>query len=64
MKPKIRVVDVPVTATASEAELLLNAPFEDGYYSDKIVLTGLPEGIGARGFFKLRVNPEIRYAYL
>ena len=58
MKPCNRVIDVRTTASADEPERLLNAPYEDGYYSEKIVLTGLPDGIGARGFFKLRVKLE------
>jgi hypothetical protein len=58
MKLRIKVVDVPATATAEEAERLLNAPYADGYYSDKLIITGLPDGIGARAFYKLRVKPE------
>jgi hypothetical protein len=57
MKPKIRVIDIPTTATAEEAERLLNGPCADGYYSDKIV-TGLPDSVWARAIFKLRANPE------
>jgi hypothetical protein len=56
MKLKIRVIDIPVTATAEEAERLLNALYDDGYYEERLVQNGLPEGIGARAFFKLRVN--------
>jgi hypothetical protein len=58
MKLRIKIVDVPATATGEEAERLLNAPYAEGYYSDKLVFPGLPEGIGARAFFKLRVKPE------
>jgi hypothetical protein len=58
MKLRIRVIDIPTTATADEAERLLNEPYAEGYYSDKLVLNGLPEGIGARAFFRLRVKPE------
>lgn len=58
MKPKIRVVDVPSNAPAEEVERLLNGPCEDGYYSDKIVFSGLPEGVGVRGYFKLRMKAE------
>lgn len=57
-KPKIRVVDVAIGATAAEVETLLNAPCEDGYYASAIFNTGLPEGIGTRAFYKLRVKPE------
>jgi hypothetical protein len=57
-KKRIRVVDVPVSAPADEAERLLNAPFDEGFYLEKTVQTGLPEGIGTRGFFKLRMRGE------
>lgn len=57
-KPRIRVVDVPVTATAAEVEALVNAPYADGYYSDHMVVSNLPEGVGSRFFYKLRVKPE------
>jgi len=46
------------TATAQEAEELLNAPYADGYYSDKPVSLGLPDGVGARAFYRLRMKPE------
>jgi hypothetical protein len=58
MKLRIRVVDIPATATAEEAERLLNEPYAEGYYSDKLVLVGLPEGTGARAFYRLRIKPE------
>jgi hypothetical protein len=58
MKPRIRVIDIPTTATAEEAERLLNGPCADGYYSDKILTTGLPDSVWARAIFKLRANPE------
>jgi hypothetical protein len=59
MKPRIRVIDIPTTATAEEAETLLNGPCADGYYSDKIITnTPLPDGVWARAIFKLRANPE------
>jgi hypothetical protein len=61
MKPRILVVDIPVTASAEEATKLLNAPYEDGYYSDRLVLSGLPEGVGTRAFFRLRTKPEPVY---
>ena len=54
---KIRVVDVPSTSSASEAETTLNAACEgEAYYLDKIVFSGLPEGVGARAFYRLRVR--------
>ena len=53
---RIKVVDVPSTATAEEAEAILNALNPDEYYLDKIVLTGIPEGVGARAFYRMRVN--------
>ena len=59
MKLKIRVVDIPITSSAAEAEALLNGPCDDGYYPGAIVSLGLPEGVGARAFFKLRVKPEV-----
>jgi hypothetical protein len=57
MKKKIRVVDIPTGVGAEELEALLNSICEDGYYSSKLVQTGLPEGIGMRAFFTLRANP-------
>ena len=53
---RILVVDVPESATAEEAEQLLNAPYANGYYLDK--LTFVWPGIGARGFYRLRSRPE------
>ncbi len=58
MKLRIRVVDVPTTAVAEEVEQMLNAPYEDGYYLDRIVQTGIPEGVGTRGLFRLRMKSE------
>jgi hypothetical protein len=57
MKLNIRVIDIPVNTTAEEAERLLNAPYDDGYYQERLVQNGLPEGIGARAFYKLRIKP-------
>jgi len=54
----MRVVDVPATASAVQAEELINAPCEDGYYSYYQMATGLPEGVGVRFFYKLRANSE------
>ena len=53
---RILVVDVPRGATAEEAEQLLNAPYDEGYYLDRL-FDGFAEGI-VRGFYKLRVKPE------
>jgi hypothetical protein len=53
---RILVVDIPSDATAEETEALLNAPYSTGYYLDKLIFTW--PGVGARGFFKLRVKPE------
>ena len=53
---RILVVDIPEEATTEEAEQLLNQPYVDGYYLDKLTFTWT--GIGARGFFRLRVKPE------
>jgi hypothetical protein len=53
-KPVVKVVDIPTTATAAEAEQLLNAPYAEGYYSMRMAQNGLPEGVGARAFFTLR----------
>jgi hypothetical protein len=52
-KPKIRVVDVPATATALEAETLLNEFINDGYYlrTLSVLPACLPQGIGTRAFF-------------
>jgi hypothetical protein len=58
MKVHIRVVDIPTTATAAEAEQLLNAPYAEGYYADRLSQLGLPDGVGIRAFFRLRVKPE------
>lgn len=52
----IRVVDVPLDATAEQAEQLLNAPYEDGFYLDKLIVTW--PGVGARAFFKRRVRQD------
>lgn len=53
---RILVVDVPSDATAEQTEELLNAPYAQGYYLDKLTF-GWP-GAGARGFFRLRAKPE------
>ena len=58
MKLRIRVIDVPANATAGQAEALLNAPYQDGFYLDKLIQLGLPDGVGTRGFFRLRMRPE------
>ena len=58
MKPKMRVVDVPANSSAAEAEALINAPLEDGYYSTYQTTVGLLEGICLRFFYALRVKPE------
>jgi hypothetical protein len=58
MKARIRVVDVPITATAEEVERLLNAPYEEGYYTYSQAHLNLPEGVTMRAFYKLRVQPE------
>ena len=55
-KKRIRVIDIPNDATAEQAEGLLNAPYEDGFYLDKLIFTW--SGVGARAFYKLRVKPE------
>ena len=57
-KPRIRVVDLLPTATAGEAEALLNAPCDDGYYLNRLVQTGIPEGVGIRAIYALRLKPE------
>ena len=58
MKLRIRVVDIPITATAAQAEVLLNGPYAEGYYSERPIQTGLPEGTGTRAFYKLRAKSE------
>lgn len=58
MKPKMRVVDIPAGVTAEVAEQLLNAPCDDGYYQFNMTHSGLPDGVTARVFYRLRVKPE------
>lgn len=60
MKPKIKIVDTPVGATAAEVEAMVNPPCEDGYYWGALIQNGLPEGIAMRVIFKLRAKPEER----
>lgn len=54
MKKIILVIDVPASATAEEAEQILNKPFEEGYYLERLQ----PKGgdLSARAFFKLRTK--------
>jgi hypothetical protein len=51
---QIKVIDIPEGATAEEAERLLNEPYQSGYYLDKLIFTC--SGVGARGFYRLRVK--------
>ena len=53
---QILVVDIPANATAAEAEDLLNAPYENGYYIQSLT-SGWAE-IGARAFFKYRTREK------
>ena len=50
----IVVVDIPSDATAEQAEQILNAPCERGYYLDKLTFTW--PGVGARAFFRKRTR--------
>jgi len=54
-KKMLRIVEVPVGATAEEAETILNAPFAEGYY---YVQTIAAESAGLRALYKLRTKPE------
>lgn len=53
---RIKVVDVPENATAQETEDLLNAPYSEGFYLDKLIFTW--PGVACRAFYKLRVKQE------
>ena len=53
---KILVIDIPETATAEQAQQLLNEPYAGGYYLDKLTFNW--SGIGARAFFRLRAKVE------
>ncbi len=53
---RIAVVDVPGTATAEEAEQLLNAACDRGYY----VLSIVPGLTGVRAFLGKRRDPKLR----
>ncbi len=56
MQKRIAVVDIPTDATAEEAERLLNAPYSEGFYLDKLIFTW--PGVGARAFYRWRVKSE------
>jgi hypothetical protein len=56
VEKRILIVDVPPDATADQAESLLNAPYESGYYLDKLTFGW--DGVGARAFYRLHVKPE------
>ncbi len=50
-KKMFQVVDVPLNATGTEVEQLLNAPCEDGYYFAHMIAH--PPEVGTRALFKL-----------
>ncbi len=50
---RIRVVDVPVDASAELSERLLNAPYDAGYYLDQL-MSG--RGGGIRAIYRLRMR--------
>lgn len=54
----IRVVDVPEGATAEDAERLLNAPYEDGFYLMQITAgsNACVQGTAYRAFYKRRTR--------
>lgn len=52
MQKIIRIIDVPLSATAEESERLLNQVCEDGYY----LVTLTPHMMGLRGYFRRRVR--------
>lgn len=51
MENAVRVIDIPLDTTAQEAEDLLNAPYEEGYYLASVVVW---DRLGARAFYKRR----------
>lgn len=52
---QIMVIDIPEKTTAEEAERMLNEPYQNNYYLDRIL--PWPHGVGARAFFRLRLRP-------
>jgi hypothetical protein len=52
-RPKIRVVDVPTDTTAEQAEQMLSAPYDEGYYLDKLV-AAWSETIRVRAIYRAR----------
>jgi len=50
-----RVVEVPLGATAEQAEEILNKPYEEGYYLLNHIAA---EGAAFRAIYKLRTKPE------
>jgi hypothetical protein len=60
MEPEVQilVVDIQRDATATEAEKLLNEPLSRGYYLQGVI--GGWDNLGARGFFRLRVDRAAR----
>jgi hypothetical protein len=53
-KKQIRVVDVPVAATAQEMENILNAPCDAGYYLMSVSYSPRDPELFCRAVFKLR----------
>ncbi len=48
----VRVIDIPPETTAEGAEVLLNRPYEEGYYLASVVSWGR---FGARAFYRRRL---------
>jgi hypothetical protein len=48
----VRVIDIPPDTTAEEAEVLLNRPYEEGYYLASVVGW---DRFGARAFYRRRL---------
>ena len=61
-KQMVRVVDIPLTATAREAERLLNEACESGAYYYKMgyagPANGLPDGVSMRVVFLRHVKSD------
>jgi hypothetical protein len=54
-KKIFRIVEVPLGATAEEAEAIINKPCEEGYYQAHFLPA---EGMAFRALYKLRQKPE------
>jgi hypothetical protein len=56
-RKRIRVIDISKSASAEQAEEMLNAPYEEGFYMTTMYISPA-EGMWLRAFFKLRVKDD------